>query len=828
MFLENDLSQVISLNGEWQFQLADQQPRAIQVPSAWEASTDDKLTEGLGVYRRSFPLPPHLVAGEGRCFLECDAVSFAATVRVNGHLAGEHTGLWTRWQLDITPFVRDGENEIEIEVWKPGEGRYKLRESLAGFLPDVCNTFGGIWQGIRLRCIQGAAIADLRVQAEVKGVARVTGRVVGSIETRGRASLQVGAVHIQEIGVSAVSAPIKVKCNGTFKATLRLRGHQIWSPQTPQTYGLKVEVAGASVTRRIGFRDVRAEGDTTLLNGAPIHFRGVLDWGWDERRLCPTPSRDEVRDAFAKARSLGFNLFKLCLFVPDETMFEAANEEGMLLWLELPMWLPRVTDAFKLLALREYEGILQRVHHHSSVVVVSLGCELDAQADAEFLAQLRALVKRYLPNALLCDNSGSSEAYGGATHVGDFYDYHFYADLHYFQPLVEHFSRAYQPDKPWIYGEFCDADTMRDWSALRPKPFWVTGPVTMQRDELTWAREHETRLRAADITDGGAEVTRLGRQQATVMRKFVFEQMRKQRATGGYVVTGWRDTPIATSGVVDDRGELKFDPGEWRLFNADRVLVMDRERRRKWRHGGDRPVYRDPCTWWSDEPIEVHVALSNGGATVTGATLMWQLCYQNGVIVAQGLRDALKVNAGVVEELLVLVQQVAVREFTQLELSVQLVVGDALVAHNIWPLWVVPALDVAELLLSPALFWLDVIDLRFCFPQPFWREAIHVNMFLNQNAYANVSWYGIATDTTLDADRLATTLGVRPNAIRPRWRRFDARAMTWSDYVVDVRLGRGLLRLTTLRCAGGLGHQPNSLETNPMGAWWLSQLLQFD
>jgi beta-galactosidase len=160
MFLENDLSQAVSLDGEWQFQLADQLPRTIQVPSAWEASTDDKLTEGPAVYRRSFPL----AVGEGRYFLECDAVSFAAVVRVNGRLAGEHTGLWTRWQLDVTPFVRDGENEIEIEVWKPGEGRYKLRESLAGFLPDVCNTFGGIWQGIRLRCIQGAAIVDLRVR----------------------------------------------------------------------------------------------------------------------------------------------------------------------------------------------------------------------------------------------------------------------------------------------------------------------------------------------------------------------------------------------------------------------------------------------------------------------------------------------------------------------------------------------------------------------------------------------------------------------------------------------------------------------------------------
>ncbi|BCX03181.1 MAG: hypothetical protein KatS3mg053_1119 [Candidatus Roseilinea sp.] len=156
MFLEDDRSLVVPLDGDWRFRLGNGDWRTILVPATWEAETDDRLTEGPAIYRRTFTLDDP----SGYWLLECDAVSFAATIRVNGRVVGAHTGLWSRWQVDITTFVRAGENLLELEVWKPGEGRYKLRESLAGFLPDVCNTFGGIWQPIRLRRLAGPAIAD--------------------------------------------------------------------------------------------------------------------------------------------------------------------------------------------------------------------------------------------------------------------------------------------------------------------------------------------------------------------------------------------------------------------------------------------------------------------------------------------------------------------------------------------------------------------------------------------------------------------------------------------------------------------------------------------
>lgn len=898
MFYENDDSPSLSLNGEWEFRLGNSTPRKVGVPAAWETYTPDKLTDGPGVYRREF-IPPEAWSG-GAIVLEVGTISFDASVRVNGKPAGSHRGMWSPFQLDVTRLVRPGKNEIEIEVWKPG-GRFPLRESLAGFLPDVCTTFGGIWQGIRLRAHARAALSGLRMFSGRDGVINVAGDAhffrepsppqvrIELLDDSGRSM----ASCLGQVDDDARSFGVRLSCQD---AATRIRE---WAPDGPaEMYTLSVtlysgEARLARASRRIGFREITVRDGIVRLGSAPFHVRGVLDWGWNPERICPAPSREEILGQFARARSLGFNLVKLCLFVPDELTFDLADEEGMPLWLEMPMWLPRVTPEFRALALAEYEAVFRRLHHHPSIVLLSLGCELNAEADDEFLRSLSALAREWFPNALHCDNSGSAEAYGGvATTFSDFYDYHFYADPHFFRPLVHHFHRSYRPDKPWIYGEFCDADTLRDFTRLSPEPWWLIEPVALDRDDFLHTRDFKRRLAEAGVADGGAELTRIARRQATAIRKFIVEQVRGQSAAGGYVITGWADTPITTSGVVDDHGELKFTPEEWRKFNAGRVLAIDRERRRHWVSGGDRPAFKDPYAWWQGESAEVHVLLSNGESGLPEARLDWRLCGEGREVIAGGTAECSGVGGGRVEEIAVLRLPMPLSSYARpVALSLELRLWLAgfghdednaprPVAENEWPLWAVPrpslpskvgvfgsllhrrtltkiersatpvdaaALDarmgipclageLSEALLGfirrggKALLWQKEPDSRFTRPMPFWREAIHVFephalwQRVPHAGYADMRFYSVATEFALEAPRLAGLLGDDAQ-ITPVWRRFDARAMTWADYLLDVQLGSGRLFVSSLRFEGGLGDQPNALEHNPVGAWMIASLV---
>ncbi|MCC7362499.1 MAG: hypothetical protein IT317_23665 [Anaerolineales bacterium] len=880
-FRENALAPHLPLDGDWTFSLAGRAPQTIPVPSAWEVHLSDKRLDGPALYQRTVSLPADWLTSGRRVVFEADAISFHVTVRLNGRAAGEHAGLWSAFQLDVTELARPGRNEIELEVWKPGD-TYPLRETLSGFLPDVLTAFGGPWQSLRLRCFD-VTLADLRVRPLADDRLVLDGLVqglAGSAEVRLHLAGRAAAARL---GAGA----------GRFALAVSTAGLARWQPGNPCLHPVSIEVwqdgvLAARADRRVGLRAVQTRPDGTLwLDDAPLHLRGVLDWGWHPDLIRPTPTRAMLEKQFTQARSLGFNLIKLCLFVPDEATFEAADELGMLLWLELPMWLPKVTPKMEALARDEYATLLRRLHPHPSIVVLSLGCELNSAVNPAFLGSLARLAREWLPNALLCDNSGSAEAYGGAaTALSDFYDYHFYTDPHFFQPLMEHLDRAYRPAKPWLSGEFCDADTGRDYSQFESPPWWLTDPTPLLRDDYLAQRAHRERLAAAGVTDGGRGLALAARRQATAVRKHLLELTRRHSATGGDVVSGWADTPITTSGMVDDAGELKFVGEQWQSFNGDAVLLLDRERRRRW-VGGDRPAYRDPYTWWAGERAELHLLLSNGLGEISGGALRWRLADAGNQTLAEGERVIDRLPAAQVCEVAVITAtlEAAGAHPAELVLSVTLDVtlsgGITRALENRWTLWAVPrprlprplpvagplrhnqplgrldrqaavvdlgAAPLAQPFLTDALtpealarvraggqgvWWLRAPDDRFTRALPFWREAIHRvgEHALWSQVYAageprlvDMRHFSVATDFALDLAALRAHLG-SDAAVEPCWRRFDARQLFWAEYLVEARLGAGRLWVTSLAFAGGLGSQPVGLDANPCGAWLLAQLL---
>jgi len=89
-------------------------PLKMILPDDWSQSTDERVKyySGTAVYRNSFSLlKPQ--PGETIC-LTMGRVGVMAEVRINGQMAG---GVWSSpWRVDITKFIRDGENEVEISV----------------------------------------------------------------------------------------------------------------------------------------------------------------------------------------------------------------------------------------------------------------------------------------------------------------------------------------------------------------------------------------------------------------------------------------------------------------------------------------------------------------------------------------------------------------------------------------------------------------------------------------------------------------------------------------------------------------------------------------
>ena len=57
-------------------------------------------------------------------------------------------------------------------------------------------------------------------------------------------------------------------------------------------------------------------------------------------------------------------MIKHCLYIPREEYLRQADEAGMLLWIELPLWLPDVSDELEPRILREFPRLLNQIKGH--------------------------------------------------------------------------------------------------------------------------------------------------------------------------------------------------------------------------------------------------------------------------------------------------------------------------------------------------------------------------------------------------------------------------------------------------------------------------------
>ncbi|MGH2558434.1 MAG: glycoside hydrolase family 2 protein, partial [Thermomicrobiales bacterium] len=877
----NDMTE-ISLSGEWQFRLNGENGwQPISVPGCWEALGLPKNTSGPAWYRRTLDVPAAF-AGK-RLWLRFGGVSYDCVVYVNGDEVGRHTGLWDAFDVEITGVARPGETaEVLVRVEKPASlsdgprsepvpGSFPTDETLAGFLPYVWgHIFGGVWQDVSLVATGPVVISGVHIQGAADGTVQVDVELSDSSPVTLTIADPDGITYFRE----------RRDGDGTVGFRTRLPEPRPWSPRQPDLYTARVELADdAHETVRFGLRSVAVEGTTLLLNGRPIYPRMALSWGWYSDNLHSNPGPERVRADLEQLKRLGYNGVKLCLWFPPRYFFELADELGMLLWVEFPMWLPKASAFFPRQTSVEYERLAKQARNHPSVMLYTLGCELQGRdVTADLLGMLHDRVKPLVGDALVRDNSGSGEAYGGPLNEhAEFYDYHFYCDLPFFRNLIDFFTPRWRPEMPWFFGEYCDLDTFRD-----PRPFLEAAagpPWWMEEDErhnpvgARWQYDvvdHERRLRESGYWERADELTRWSEQQALIHRKFILELTRTYREISGYVVTGERDTPVSTAGMWDDHGRLKFDPAAFRAFNDDQVLALGWDKRRTWIAGGDRAAYWDTFSLTAGDLVRPHLVLSHYGAASGRAAVRWSVGYPGETPFARGEAvSAFTLTPGTVRE-------IAIAEFVAPEVrSPRQVVFHAAVdiggetTSNTWPLWFFPRdvwVDVAEAALvdplgrlsdlwtlAPGLrssldgaevvvatSWSDEID-RFVtnggsaillqaeagplgplptVAMPFWREAVRVaedHPAWQDFPHDNcpcLPFFGCATDHALDT----TAAG---GDASPILRRVDTRTLRVHDYATELRWGAGRLIVSTLRFEGGQGEQPLGIGRNTAASYLL-------
>jgi len=373
----------LNLNGEWEYAIrpkAAAEPQRmdgkILVPFAVESrlsgvarpvTPNDRLW-----YRRSFVVPS---SWRGRrVLLHFGAVDYEAHILVNDSLAGSHRGGSDAFSLDVTDYLKDGANELVVQVTDPtstgaqARGKQQLNPEGIWYTP-----VSGIWQTVWLEPVPALHIEDMKITPDID-------RGTLSVEVAlNRSAGDEDAVRITALREGRAIAATLVR--GNRAASLSIPDARLWSPEDPFLYDLKVELVrvrspyaaqgpgatldrGAAVLtapeaelyrnavvvgaprdavdayfamRKSSIGPGKVPGQPVLmLNNKPVFQNGTLDQGWWPDGLLTPPSEEAIRFEIDYLKKAGFNMLRKHIKVEPAQYYFEADRMGILVWQDMP------------------------------------------------------------------------------------------------------------------------------------------------------------------------------------------------------------------------------------------------------------------------------------------------------------------------------------------------------------------------------------------------------------------------------------------------------------------------------------------------------------
>jgi beta-glucuronidase len=288
----------------------------VPVPSVWNLTAPErKLYEGGAWYARRIE-DPRDRPGD-RVILRIGAASYCARVFLDGRFLGLHRGGSTPFTLDLSEAL-DGTGELMIHV-----ENHRRPDRLPCHHFDWFN-YGGLHREVALYVLPREHLRDVFVRLGPSG-----GVAVDVTATSG---LSEARVEIPDLGVDA-AVPL---ADGRGARVIDA-APDLWAPDTPRLYDVTVTAGEDRLVERIGFRSLATSADRLLLNGEPVFLKGVCVHE-DDRETGRVTSEADLRRRFAHAKDLGANFLRLAHYPHHDLAARLADEEGLMLWEELPAY----------------------------------------------------------------------------------------------------------------------------------------------------------------------------------------------------------------------------------------------------------------------------------------------------------------------------------------------------------------------------------------------------------------------------------------------------------------------------------------------------------
>lgn len=400
---------------KWQFSQTGAEWKAVTVPHDWAISGpfdkkwdlqvvaikengEDKPTEHSG---RSGSLPwigkgfykttVHIAEGTAYAELKFDGAMAAPEVSVNGKKAGHWAYGYNAFRVDITPYIHTGDNLIEVVLeneeesnrWYPGGGIYRP----VTLITHATKSRLDLW-GLQMQTLSidgGRALIDIRHEGK---------------DIPADAMLKVTVTDKGGKVVANASSPADGM--GGFHTQVSIADPQLWSPETPYLYDVKLSLVADGKTldvqhQKLGVRTVKfsAEGGFQL-NGVTRKIKGVC-LHHDLGPLGAAVNKAAIIRQIRIMKDMGADAIRTSHNMPSTMQMEVCDSMGMMVMAEsFDGWKePKVRNGYGKLWdewwQKDITNLILNHRNHPSIIMWSVGNEIPEQWKPEGVERYKHL-----------------------------------------------------------------------------------------------------------------------------------------------------------------------------------------------------------------------------------------------------------------------------------------------------------------------------------------------------------------------------------------------------------------------------------------------------
>ena len=393
----------------WRFVLADSVQmsqtdyndawwRCLDVPHDWAIEGDfyvghpcgaggGALPGGVGWYRKHFSLGDcETPMKETRFFLEFDGVYMNSTVYINGQEAGHRPYGYSSFELDITPYVREGENVVAVRVDNSDQPNSRWYSG--------CGIYRHVW----LTKTDPVHVKHWGTKV-VATVAKGKGKLGIEVSLEGNGTIENTLID--------PNGKIVGKSKGA-RSSISVSKPMLWSCETPYVYKVRTEVkVGSRVVdtyeTTTGFRDFKFDPKTGFwLNGKNFKLNGVCEHH-DFGCLGAALYEDALHRKLTKLKAMGVNSIRSSHNPPAPELLNMCDTMGLIVMDEsFDMWRRKKTQNdyarfFDEWHERDLADLILRDRNHPSILMWSIGNEVleqwsSAEADTLTLEQANLIL----------------------------------------------------------------------------------------------------------------------------------------------------------------------------------------------------------------------------------------------------------------------------------------------------------------------------------------------------------------------------------------------------------------------------------------------------